>query len=184
MKYLANGGFMSNPMVRLTLLLTLLLLFALWITNGVLYLSRMGFDPGSVAQYYLGSEEEFAHPRTFGSMLEVTHAHLATMTVVILLLTHLAVFLPLSNRWKVALILSPFASMLLSESASWLVRYASPHFAILKVIAFVSFQASLLLLLVVLGRLLLQRGPSEVMTLRHPDQRTSSPHELPRVRKG
>lgn len=154
MKYMANGGLGSNPLMRVTLGLTLAVLVALWATNAVLYLTRMGLEPSSVVRHYLGSEEEFVQPRTFGSMLEVTHAHLATMAVVVLLLTHLAIFLPWSVRARVLLIVVPFAGLLLGEGAGWLVRFVHPGFAVLKVVAFLSFQISLLVLIVAVAVLL------------------------------
>lgn len=157
MRYMANSSFPSNPMTRLTLLLTLGLLFALWITNAALYLTRMGLDPASVVAHYRGSEEQFVNPRTFGSMLEVTHAHLATMTVVVLLLTHLGVFLPLGARAKMALVVVPFSTLLLGEAAGWLTRFIAPGFAVLKVVSFVAFQISLLVLMIALARMLASR---------------------------
>lgn len=164
MKYMATGSFMSQPLMRLTLLLTFFLLLALWTTNAALYLTRMGLDPTSVVVHYRGSEETFVNPRTFGSMLEVSHAHLATMTVVVLLLTHLAIFLPWPTRWKATAIATPFGSMFVGETSSWLVRYASPGFAIVKVAAFLAFQASLLVLLVALGGMLLRGSTRRVVT--------------------
>jgi hypothetical protein len=154
MKYMSSGGFAANPLMRVTLLLTLGVLFALWITNAALYLTRMGLDPRTVVAHYRGSEEAFVNPRTFGSMLEVTHAHLATMAVVVLLLTHLGIFLPWSPRAKLAGIVLPFTFLLLGEAASWLVRWVAAEFAILKVVSFLGFQISLLLLLAGLARLL------------------------------
>ncbi len=160
MKYMTNGGYSSNPLMRLTLSLTLVLLLGLWVTNGLLYFSRMGLSPASVVLHYRGSEEQFVNPRTYGSMLEVTHAHLATMAIVVLLLTHLAIFLPWSTRAKVAAIAIPFASVLMGEAASWLVRFASPSFAILKVASFVSLEGSLLVLIAGIGKLLLRGRPA------------------------
>jgi len=156
MKYMSNGGLPSNPHTRLSLISTLVLLLALWVTNALLYLSRMGLDPSSVVRHYRGSEDEFLNPRTVGSMLEVTHAHLATMTVVVLLLTHLAALASARPRTKVLSILVPFLALLLGEGASWLVRFVSSGFAILKVAAFVLFQISLFLLILALGRALLR----------------------------
>jgi len=77
------------------------------------------------------------------------------MALVALLLTHLAIFLPWPNRWRVTLILSTFASALGGEAASWLVRFVSPGWAILKVACFLGLQISLGILLVGLAMFLL-----------------------------
>lgn len=113
MRYLQTGGFRNHPLMRMTLGGTLLLFVGLWITNALMYFNRMGLDPASVVRYYRGSEEEFIDPRTYGSMLEVSHIHLPMMALVALLLTHLAIFIPWPMRWRAALILATFGSALL-----------------------------------------------------------------------
>lgn len=143
MKYMQNGGFQSQPLMKLTLLFTLLFLTAFWVTNFALYFAKMDVTPQSVQDYYLGAEEQFTLPRTYQSMLEVTHAHLPMMAMVVLLLTHLLIFAPYSFKAKVTFISSAFILALLNESAGWLVRFVNPAFAIQKVVAFFGFQSVL-----------------------------------------
>ena len=147
MKYMQSGGFSGNPFMRLTLGLTLVLLTGFTVSNFVLYFQRMDLSPESVVAYYNGDEEEFRPARSPQSMMEVTHGHLAIMALVMLLLTHLAIFLPISNSSKILLIVSAFASALFSEGAAWLVRFVDPLFAWLKIASFLFLQASLLILL-------------------------------------
>jgi hypothetical protein len=155
MKYMTTGSI--SPLARLSLGLTLLLLGGFWVATALLYMNRMGLAPESVTRYYLGSEAEFMMPRTYGSMLEVTHGHLAMMAVVLLLLTHLAVFFAWPMRTKAVLIIATFGFAVLGEASGWLVRFVSPQFAPLKIVAFLGLEMSLLILLVGLGRFLLQR---------------------------
>ena len=133
--------------MRLTLGGVLVMLAGLWWTNALMYFDRMSLSPASVVRYYRGSPEEFIEPRTYGSMLEVTHMHLPMMALVLLLLTHLAIFLPWSTRARAGLIVSTFAFALLGEAAGWLVRFVSPAFAPLKVGAFLGLEVTLLGLL-------------------------------------
>ena len=151
MKYMQQGGFQSHPLMRLTLGLTLALLVGFWATNVAMYFSRMSLDPVSVVTYYNGSEEDFRPPRSTGSMLETTHMHLPMMAVVLLLLTHLLIFLPLSRAAKVGTILAVFGSAVLEEGGGWLVRFASPTFAPLKVIGFLGLQSAVAFLIAALG---------------------------------
>jgi len=151
-KYMMNGGYGAHPLMRLTLGCTLLFVAGLWATNVFLFVTRMGFTPESIARYYLGSEAEFLPPRTAGSMLEVTHAHLAMMAMVLLLVTHLAIFLPWSMRVRILLVLGTFGSALLQEGSGWLVRFVHPAFAWLKIGSFLGLQAGLLILVVGLAR--------------------------------
>ena len=148
MKYMERGGFQSQGLMRLTLGLSIALLSLFWFTNFAIFVSRLGFTPASVAAYYLGSEADFRPPRTAGSMLEVTHAHLPVMALVMLLLTHLLIFAPYSKRTRVILIVTAFLSAALDEGAGWLVRFVHPGFAVLKLAAFVSLQGILAFLLV------------------------------------
>lgn len=143
MKYMQSGSFKSNSLMRLTLLASLVFLIAFWITTFFMYFSRMGLTPESVTAYYLGSEAAFTMPRTAGTMLEVTHGHLPVMAMVALLLTHLFIFTPLSQKIKSATIVVLFASAFLGEAASWLVRFVHPDFAWLKIVSFATLQVSM-----------------------------------------
>ena len=103
MKYMQEGGFQNNPLMRLTLGLTLALLVGFWATNIGMYFSRMNLRPSSVVAYYKGSEEDFRPPRSAASMLETTHMHLPMMGMVLLFLTHLVIFVPLPRGARVGL---------------------------------------------------------------------------------
>jgi len=158
-KYMESGGFQNHPLMRLTIGLTLVLLLAFWVTNFALYASKMGLNPSSVVTYYNGSEESFLPPRTAGSMVEVTHAHLAMMAVVLLLLTHLVIFSPFRTGVKLLFIWGTFTAAIASEAGGWLVRFVSPQLAFVKVGGFLALQAFLgvLLFAIAWG---LWRGPS------------------------
>ena len=158
MKYMQDGGFQHNPLMRLTLGLTLVLLVGFWATNMGMYFSRMGLRPSTVVSYYNGSEEEFRPPRSTESMLETTHMHLPMMGIVLLLLTHLVIFVPMARGAKVGFIIGTFASAALEEGAGWLVRFVSPAFAPLKVIGFLGLQAAIAFLITALGLFLVRAG--------------------------
>jgi hypothetical protein len=160
MKYLQSGGFQNNPAMRLTLGLAIVLLSVFWLTNAALYFMHMSLDPASVVAYYRGDEARFMAPRSAESLLEVTHMHLPMFALVLLLLTHLVIFAPMSRALKTGTIVTAFGSALLMEAASWLTRFVHPGFAWLKVGAFVVFQLTLAGLLVGLGAYL-ARGARE-----------------------
>lgn len=155
MKYMRDGGFRDNPLKKLSMGLALVFLAVFWVSGFLLYFSKMDLSPVSVAGYYLGSESEFRSPRTYQSMVEVTHGHLPMMAMVILFLTHLLIFTPMRNKKKAGLILAAFLSALLNEASGWLVRFISPGFAYLKVSCFLIFQAAFFLIMAALGRFLL-----------------------------
>jgi hypothetical protein len=156
MKYMQEGGFQNNPLMRLTLALTLGLLLAFWATNFAMYFSRMSLRPSSVVAYYNGSEEDFRPARSAASLLETTHMHLPMMGMVLLFLTHLVLFVPVSRGAKIGFIATAFTSAVLDEAGGWLVRFVSPSLAPLKVIGFLGLQASIGFLLGALALFLFQ----------------------------
>jgi magnesium-transporting ATPase (P-type) len=166
MKYMANGSFLSKPLMRLTLIATLIFLAAFWVTTAVMYFSKMGLTPQSVVEYYRGSEATYTPPRTFGSMLEVTHGHLPVMAMVALLLTHLFIFSGQSYRVKVWATVAFFAGAFFSEAASWLVRYVHPGFAWLKIAAFLTLEIAMAYVMWGLFSLLIKGKPRKRTTLR------------------
>ncbi len=154
MRYMQEGGFQNNPLMRLTLAFTLALLALFWATNIAIYFSRMSLEPASVVSYYNGSDADFRPPRSTASMLEVSHMHLPMMGMVLLFLTHLVIFVPLPRAARVTFIVGTFVSALLEEGAGWLVRFVSPSFAILKVVGFVGLQVAIFCLIVALAAFL------------------------------
>ncbi len=154
-----TGGFQNQVLMRMTILFTLLFLTGFWVSNFAMFFAKMGLTPDSVQAYYLGSEQNFTLARPYQSMLEVSHAHLPMMAMVVLLLTHLLIFAPYTFRTKVTFISSSFLLAFANEAAGWLVRFVHPGFAWLKIGAFVGFQATLAFLLIGLSVFLLKSQP-------------------------
>ena len=149
MRWVITGEWTRNRLLQLIVVLYTLYVAGLWLTNTLLYFSKMSLSYASVVEYYLGSEERFLSPRTYQGLLEVSHFHLFAMGMLLLVLTHLMLFVPLANRWKAWLIALPFLAALLDEGASWLVRFVHPGFAYAKIAGFLLLQGSLAVLIVV-----------------------------------
>ena len=143
MRFVITGEWTRNRLLQTIVVLYSLYVGGLWLTNALLYFSKMGLTPDSVTSYYLGNEELFRSPRTYQGLLEVSHFHLFAMGMLLLVLTHLMLFVPLSNALKAWLIVLPFVSALLDEGAGWLVRFGHPGFAYLKIGGFLLLQTSL-----------------------------------------
>jgi hypothetical protein len=135
--------------------------FVLWVSNAGLYFSRMSLRPSSVVDYYLGNEEKFFEPRTVGGMLEVLHFHSFAMGILLLTLTHLVLFVPLSARTKAFGIAGAFLSGIGDELAGWAVRFVHPLFAYAKVLFFIALEGVLLWLMLVVLRALVTDAPSD-----------------------
>ncbi len=151
MRFVVTGEWNRNNLLRLILFFFLVFILFFWITNWILYFQKMTLAPSSVATYYRGDPAtEFGlPPRPLGALAETSHFHLFAMGVLVMTLTHLVLFVPVSARVKGTLTLLTFLSALLNEGAGWLVRFFHPAFAWLKVSCFLLLQVSLFGLLVI-----------------------------------
>jgi hypothetical protein len=152
LRFVVTGEWNRNQLLRLILFFFLVYILLFWVTNWILYFQKMSLDPASVVTHFRGDPDaEFGQPaRPLGALAEVSHFHLFAMGVLVMTLTHLVLFLPVSLRVKGGLTLVTFLSALLNEGSSWLVRYSHPGFAWLKVTSFLVLQISLLGLLIAL----------------------------------
>ena len=149
MRFVVTGEWSRNRLLQTIVVLYVVYVGGLWVTNGALYFNKMGLTPSSVVDYYLGNEETFKQPRTYQGLLEVSHFHLFAMGMLLLVLTHLMLFVPVGSGTKLVLIVLPFVAALLDEGAGWLVRFVHPVFAWLKIAGFLLLQGSLLALMVI-----------------------------------
>ncbi len=102
------------------------LVFVWWTTRLV---------PSGIGSHYRGSdpagtEGTMQFAKSFGEMLTITHTHLLAMAV-IFAITGAGVALcgSLSERARRLLIAEPFAALLVSFAAMWLMRYLDHRFA-------------------------------------------------------
>ena len=148
--------FVTGEQKRQSLLNTIVLMFLgyialLWISNGMMFFHKMGLNPDSVVEYYLGSDEKFTQPKSYQSLLEVTHFHLFAMGMLAVTLTHLLLFTQLTVTLKIWLTGLTFASAVADEIAGWLVRFVHPAFAWFKVAAFLTLEFSLAAMLILVS---------------------------------
>jgi hypothetical protein len=148
-RFFITGEWSRNRLLQTIVTLYSVYVAGLWLTNALLFFSKMNLTAASVAAYYLGDEEKFLSPRSYQGLLEVSHFHLFAMGMLLLVLTHLMLFVPVKNHIKAWLIVLPFVSAIVDEGASWLVRFGHPAFAYLKIAGFLALQASLATLIAV-----------------------------------
>lgn len=151
MRYVVTGEWTKNNLLRLILFFFLVFILFFWVTNWILYFQKMTLEPASVVSYFRGNPAtEFGPPpRPLGALAESSHFHLFAMGVLVMTLTHLVLFVPVSARLKGSLTLLTFLSALLNEGSNWLVRFVHPGFAWLKVACFLLLQASLFGLIII-----------------------------------
>lgn len=148
MRFVITGEWSKNGLLQLIIVLFIIYVGVLWLTNALLYFSKMSLTYASVTEYYLGSEEKFMQPRSYQGMLEISHFHFFAMGMLLLTLTHLMLFVPLPVERKPWFIIIPFTSALVDEGSGWLVCFVHPLFAYLKIAGFLALEISLAVLMV------------------------------------
>lgn len=148
MKFFISQDIRKNDLLKLVVLLTTVFFVFLWVTNLLLFL-KVGLSYESVVEYYRGSEETFRPPRSYMGLLEEAHFHFFSMAVLLVTLNHLFLFTKRGNGEKLLVVAASYGSAFLDIAGGWLVRYAAPEFAYLKIASFVVLQASLLYLMAV-----------------------------------
>lgn len=96
---------------------------------GALGIGRIGVTPSAIATYYRGGESEMSFPKQFWQLAEVSHFHLFSISVVLLILSHLLSATGLSARARYGVIGATSAGAFLDIGAPWAIRYGSPGFA-------------------------------------------------------
>ncbi len=164
MRYFVTGEQHRKSLLNSLVLMFLGYIALLWVSNGMMYFHHMDLTAQSVVAYYLGSEEQFSQPKSYQSMLEVSHFHLFSMGMLVVTLTHLMLMTNFSIRLKIWLSGMTYISALADEAGGWLVRFVHPWFAYFKVASFLMLEVSLAALLCVVCVALLRarRHISEV----------------------
>lgn len=154
MRFVVTGEWTQNRLLRAIILWFLFYSAGLWLTNALFFFNQMGLNYESVVAHYGGSEAQFMPPRSYKVLLEISHFHLLAMGIFILTLSHLVLFVPFRPLVKIWLIHLTFLSAISNETAGWLIRFAHPSFAYLKIGAFLLLQTTMAALIIsVLGAL-------------------------------
>jgi hypothetical protein len=160
LRFVVSGEWSRNSLLRVIVLCFLTYTLILWATNAGMYFSKMSLTPSSVVDYYLGNEERYLQPRSLQGLLEVLHFHTFAMGMLLMTLTHLLLFVPISMRIKAWGIAVAFVSGIAGELSGWGVRFVHPVFAYAKIAAFLTLEGVLLWLMILVARALLTQAPS------------------------
>jgi len=114
-------------------------------TAAVLFARKVGFDPGHVQAFYLGSEAAFAPPRSLAGLLEVAVPHLLAIPMLVFVTLHLVAFVSRARRRPFAAVAGvTFACAAVVIGAGFAIRFAWPALAPLKIVAFVGLEGTML----------------------------------------
>jgi hypothetical protein len=156
MRFFVTGDVPRQKLINALILMFLGYTALLCVSNALMYFSRMSLYPDSVIMYYAGSEADFMPPKSYDSLLEITHFHLFAMGMLILTLTHLMLMTNLPTRLKIWLSAIIYLSALADELAGWLIRFIHPGFAYFKIASFLTLEIALIVLVIVISLSLIQ----------------------------
>ncbi|MDT8407641.1 MAG: hypothetical protein RQ715_10365 [Methylococcales bacterium] len=149
MRFFVTGEQNRKLLINSLILMFLGYIALLWLSNGLMYFHKMDLTADSVIAYYLGSEQDFTQPRSYQSLLEVSHFHLFSMAMLVLTLTHLMIMTDIVLWLKISLSGAVYLFAVGDELSGWLVRFVHPGFAYVKIAMFVGLELSLLALLII-----------------------------------
>lgn len=140
-----KGSWLNQSSLEIRWIYSLFLVFALVGHLSFIAISVYRIGPGfaDIVAHYRGSEEgEMAFPKEFITLLEVTHFHAYIEGIVLLVLAHLFVAAPLSQRMKLGVVGVSFGSTFLDLTSPWTVRYLSPYAAYGQIFAWIGMIVS------------------------------------------
>jgi hypothetical protein len=119
-------------------------LFLVFILGGLatiwfLQFQRIGLSYERIVAYYLGGEidGQMFFAKNVNALLEESHFHAFTMSVVFLILGHLFLATSLARPAKLFFLLITFFSHVTDMAGSWLTRMVSPLYAYLLLAAWI-----------------------------------------------
>ncbi|HEY7535975.1 MAG TPA: hypothetical protein VH878_08510 [Thermodesulfobacteriota bacterium] len=113
------------------------------VTNILIAHAKTGWGYDGVVEYYRGVESGYA--KSYLELLETTHFHIFSMSVVFLILAHVFLMCSWSYRIKITVIIISFLAMLGEICSPWLITYVSPKFTVLMILSGISIALSLLI---------------------------------------
>jgi hypothetical protein len=161
LRFVVTGEWTRNRLLKTIVWCFLVYTFVLWVTNAGLFFSKMNLTPSSIVDYYAGNADKFMQPRSVAGLLEILHFHAFAFGIMLLTLTHLLLFVPLSMRTKALGIALAFVSAIAGELSGWGVRFLHPGFAYAKIAFFLTLEGVLLFLMLAVARALLFDEPSD-----------------------
>ena len=119
------------------------------VTLVALSAGRIGWTPHAIAVYYRGGESEMSFPKQFWQMVEVSHFHLFSVPIVVLILSHLVSSTPISVRARIGLTVMTYLGAALELAGPWAVRYVAGSFAYALIAGWVLLAAGMSCMVVI-----------------------------------
>jgi hypothetical protein len=151
-EYVRAGGTLSKlPLPSKALYVGFLgLTVSAFVTSFLLYYKALGLTSAEAATHYLGNEhlpdaETLILQKSYVDLLEITHFHLYTQPVLLLVLGHLFL-LARGGAWKFGVILAAVGITVLHIAGPWIIWFGGAAFGPIMPLSGVAFLAIYLFL--------------------------------------
>jgi len=153
MQYFINGSRLRNASLPVRVTFTGFLLFVLigFGTNFAIDAWNTGLTPDGIAHYYRGFEpppgsmEDLHYPKELRELVENLHFHIYLIPMLLLVVTHVFFMTRFSQAAMVGSTVVLWLALLGELGGPFLVRYAGPGFAFVKLGSSLAFHGALLL---------------------------------------
>lgn len=94
-----------------------------------LSINRSGYTAESIEHYYKGNEELGKYGKSYGEMLDLTHFHLFSIPLFLLVLSHVYVLIGSKSWYRPFVVYGSFFSGLIYILSPWLIVYVNGNFS-------------------------------------------------------
>ena len=122
---------------------------AAFVVIAILIWNRTGFSQEQYIDYYRGNEARDLYGKTPAQLLEVTHFHLFSYPVFLLIQGHIFLLTSWPRPVKAAIVIASFVGAAIYLAVPWLVAFVSPDWVWLKPVGRLLLLPPLLVFLVV-----------------------------------
>lgn len=157
MKLFVSGNVKNNKPMYIALWFYMFFAFLYWAGSFIYFKGKFGFSPESIARYFFG-EPGFPEIISLAQLTEDTHAYIFMVSMLLLTLSALVFYTKYSAKFKIVIVVLSFASGFLEALSGYLVYLLGREFAFIKLFSFLSFQAVLLIMLLVVTGYLMKKN--------------------------
>lgn len=109
-----------------------------------LSVSRSSYNITDVSNYYKGNISNEIYGKSYGELLELTHFHIFSIPVILLILTHVYALIFKNGKLSKLVVYGSFISSTIYIFSPWLIKYLSVNFSYLFLLSRILFGACLL----------------------------------------
>ncbi len=157
MKLFVSEDIRNNRVITSALYFYLFFISLYWLSALVHFWSKYKFSTEGIRRYFFGSSL-LPEPLSIVKIAEDTHVSVFIISLLLLSLTQLIFYTRYSDKFKYLFTVLLFFTGAMDVTTDYIIYFAGPSFAVLKLISFCSFQILLAVALLISLKSLMKRG--------------------------